>query len=80
MVTVAGGMESDFSDSDSGMYFSHDIGTSSTKKNSPAFEEKKPIPNGILKYYRNMLVAYETKHLVANSAQTTHKKSGSPTL
>ncbi|GFQ90271.1 ankyrin repeat, SAM and basic leucine zipper domain-containing protein 1 [Trichonephila clavata] len=41
MVTVAGGMESDFSDSDGGMYFSNDI-----KKNSQAFEEKKPIPNG----------------------------------
>lgn len=43
----AGGMESDFSDEDCGMYFANDTSTRTNKNSSQAFEEKKPIPNGV---------------------------------
>ncbi|GFT51708.1 integrase catalytic domain-containing protein [Trichonephila clavipes] len=42
----------------------------------PFVEKEKRIPM----YYHNLLVTpYETRHLVANSTRTTHRKSGLPT-
>ncbi|GFT84791.1 ankyrin repeat, SAM and basic leucine zipper domain-containing protein 1 [Nephila pilipes] len=48
MVTVAGGMESDLSDEECGMYFAKDTCTSTNKDIvSQTLAEKKPMPNGV---------------------------------